>query len=240
MTQQADNQNIGSGQFNPYDGNSEFQAIAFIVRQMVAELETMKLVQVKAVNPGSGSPPIVGTVDVQLLVQLIDGSGNASDAGVVYGIPYFRMQGGPWAIVCDPAVGDYGYVICSDRDITTVTSNIVGGQSAAGPPGSDRKYRVSDAIYVGGVLNQTQEAYIWLKSDGTFVLHDQSGNVVQTGSSGIDITPAGSNPVTVHGNLNVIGTIIGGFGGADQIGLQTHTHISGSAGNPTLPPTAGT
>ena len=231
----------GAGQQYPEDSNSDFTVIAFIVRQMIAQMDTMKPVQVVAVHPGSGSPPVAGTVDVQLLVSLLDGSGNAVQQGVVYGVPYFRLQGGPWAVILDPAVKDYGFVVCSDRDISNVTAAAAKNNSSLQVnPGSYRKYSVSDGIYVGGCFNQVPAGYVWLKADGTWTLNDKLGNVLQGDANGITATPISGKPFKVAGNLQVTGTITSGEGGGDQVSLQTHTHSGVQTGGGTSgPPTPG-
>ena len=225
---------LGAGQQYPEDSNSDYTVICFIIAQKIALLETMTPVQVVTVHPGTGTPPSVGTVDVQLLVSMLDGSGNAVKQGIVYGIPYFRLQGGPWAVVCDPAENDFGYIVSASRDISKVKSN-PGIQN----PGSLRKYSFSDGIYMGGCLNETPAATIWLKSDGSFVITDEPGNVVQSSSDGIAITPASGGALTVNGPIHSTGSIIAGFGGADQIGMQTHEHPTAGSGAPS-PPTPGT
>lgn len=220
---------IGAGQQDPFDSNSEFTVAVFIVRQIMAELETSLPVQVTAVHAGAGSPPAAGTVDVQLLVSQIDGSGNVTQQGIVYGLPFFRLQGGPWAIICDPAVNDFGWIIAASRDVSAVVAN-PGIQN----PGSYRKYRYSDGIYVGGALNAVPAATLWLKPDGTWVLTDKPGNVLQGTTSGIQMTPVGQG-LMVTGNIAATGTITAGSGTGDQVGLETHKHASNN-----VPPTPGT
>ena len=193
-SQIADAGSIGAGQQQPEDSNSDISVIVFAVRQLMAQMEIMMPVQVKAVHPGSGSPPVAGTVDVELLVSLIDGSGNATAQGIVYGLPYFRMQGGPWAIIIDPAVGDFGFIVAASRDISNVAKNP--GQQI---PGSYRQYSYSDGIYVGGCLNEVPEATLWMKSDGTWVITDKPGNVMQSSSIGIAVTTAAGGDFTVNG-----------------------------------------
>ena len=249
---------IGAGQQDPFDSVSDFAVTSFIVRQMMALIETMLPVQVVAVNLGSGSPPAAGTVDVQILVSLIDGSGNVTPSGIVHGVPFFRLQGGSWSIICDPAINDFGFLIAAARDTSKVNAN-----PGIKAPGSFRKYSYSDGIYVGGALNAVSTATVWLKPDGTWILTDKPGNVIQGNSNGISMTPAAGSvqvngALTVSGNLqlggniasvaggiysgNLItsGNVIGGYGTGDQVGLKTHTHTSGSAGTPTSSPTAGT
>lgn len=219
------------GQMQPDDSDTELNAAAFICRQIIARLDTMKLVQVMAVHPGDGSPPTAGTVDVQPLVNQIDGAGFPVQHGTVYGLKYFRMQGGPWAIICDPAVNDYGYVVCADRDSSLVVKNNGGQQN----PGSWRRYNIADGVYVGGLLNPVPAAWIWLKDDGTLQMTDKQGNVLQTSSSGFALT----GNLAVAGLITATGNITAGKGGADQVGLQTHEHPTAAVGSPS-PPTPGT
>lgn len=191
MVTQAQPGSVGAGQMDPDDSTSDFAMVAFIVRSILAELDTMQPCQVVAVHPGQGGPPAAaGTVDVQLLVSQLDGDGNATQQGVVAGIPYFRLQGGPWAIVIDPAVNDFGYVVAAQRDI---------GSAVASPgiatPGSDRSYNVSDGIYVGGCLNGAPPNFAWFKSDGTFSFLDGKGNKITTTATGIEIDDANGNKV---------------------------------------------
>ena len=67
----------------------------------------------------------------------------------------------------------------------------------------------------GNVLATTSAGLTWT---------DVKGNVWASGASGITLT---APLVVMTGNLHVEGAVIGGFGGADQVGLQTHTHSDG-------------
>ena len=86
----------GYGQQIPEDSNSLLSGVAFLVRQMLAQMDTMKLVQVVAVYGGAGAIAAAGTVDVLLLVNQIDGATppNSTPSGTVYGIPWSRVAGG--------------------------------------------------------------------------------------------------------------------------------------------------
>lgn len=190
----AQSGSIGAGQQQPIDQSSDFWVIRFIVRQMMAQLETSLPVQVVAVNPGAGSPPAAGTVDVQLLVSLLDGDLNPVQQGIVHGLPFFRLQGGPWAVVCDPAKDDFGWIVAAARDITSVKAK-PGVQN----PASLRQNSYSDGIYVGGCLNAVPAATLWLKPDGTWVWSDKPGNVLQSGAGGINLTTVAGGDFTVNG-----------------------------------------
>ena len=69
---------FGYGQEIPNDSGSDFGAVAFVCRQLIAQISTMKLVKVVAVNGGGVNP--AGTVDVQPLVSQIDGNGNGKSS----------------------------------------------------------------------------------------------------------------------------------------------------------------
>lgn len=178
---------FGYGQLSYDDAASDLNAIIAAARTLIEQIDTHKLVQVVAVHPGNGTPPAAGTVDVQLLVSQIDGEGFPIPHGVVYGLPYYRMQGGPWAVICDPVKNDFGYVACLDRDSSAVIKN-PGIQT----PQSSRRYNVADGIYVGGVINAAPTAWIWLKGDGTFVISDQNQNGVQSTSNSLEFLIGGA------------------------------------------------
>jgi len=220
---------LGAGQQAPSDSANLPNQIAFAVERMLARLDIMKPVRVVAVHAGQGEPPGPGTVDVQPLVSQIDGNGNAVEHETVYGIQVGRMQGGPWTIICDPVVDQFGYVICSDRDISKVAAS-----PGVAPPGSNRRFSISDGVFVGGMLNQVGESYLWLRADGTFKLAAAGGFVLESNTSG---------KATITGDLDVSGEIRAMYGDvtakaaypASFVNLSLHRH----AGN-NQPPIPGT
>lgn len=268
MTTQGGGGAIGYGQMRPNDGTDSFNAICFMVQQMIAQIDTMKIVRVEKVTAGSGTPPAAGTVDVLPLVSQIDGNGNVTEHGTVHGIPFFRLQGGKNAVICDPEVGDIGYVVIADRDISNVRS-----AKKPSPPGSRRKYDVADGVYVGSILADAPEQYAWFTSTGIKV-HDKSGNEIELLESGIKLTDKSGNVVemktggvfvtgnlivsgalqlaggiknaagaTYAGNIETTGEVIAKVGGG-QVGLSTHVHTQpndshGDAEQPTAAPTGG-
>jgi len=225
--QGASNQStIGYGQQDPNDSTSDFNATAFLVRQMIGRLDTMKLVRVTKVTPGEGDGDVkkAGTVSVQPLVSQIDGNGNATPHGIVHGIPWSRQQGGKNAVVCDPEVDDIGYVVVSDRDISKVKQT-----GKISPPDSRRQYKLSDGVYVGGALNVAPEQYLIFTADGIRIV-DKTGNKMEWSAAGITLTPSGSLPVKVVGNLIVTGNLqLGGSILDDGGGLYPgNLHIGGT------------
>lgn len=241
---------VGYGQIGPDSGATDLNAMIAVARQLIARIDSMKLVKVVGVHPGSGSPPAVGTVDVLPLVSQIDANGFVVPHGTVYGLSCWRFQFGNWAIVADPAVNDVGYIICADRDSSAVAGT---GQTVA--PGSRRRYNIADGLYVGGCLNAVPSATWWLKSDGTLQVTDAKGNAISTSSAGFSFTgnvkvngtleatqiQTDDAGLTVTGNISATGTVTAGKGGADQVGLQTHVHAGVQTGaGSTAPPTAET
>lgn len=214
-----------AGQENLTAPGSVFNQIAFMIRQMMSKMTTMKVVEVMKVT-NAGGLTAVGFVDVKPMVSQIDGLGNAVAHGTVYGVPYFRLQGGKNAIIMDPIVGDFGFVVVSDRDISAVKA-----EKKAGTPGSFRRFDLADGVYVGGILNAVPDQYVTFTTSGIKIA-DKNGNAIEMKAGSIDVTTAA---------FRVNGTIIAGFGTGDQVGLQSHLHggVTTGAGT-TLLPTAGT
>ncbi|MDR0478494.1 MAG: oxidoreductase, partial [Burkholderiaceae bacterium] len=121
------------------------------------------LVQVQScTNAGDLSP--VGRVDVQPLVNQLDGALNAVPHAVVYDVPYLRVQGGANAVIIDPQPGDIGIAVFASRDISAVKSS-----RQQSNPGSGRKMDMADALYLGGVLNGAPAQYVRFGDDGITV-----------------------------------------------------------------------
>ena len=211
-------QNSGNGQMQPSDTTSDFNAISFMIQQALAVTRTMTLVKVISVTNDGGVSP-VGFVDVHPMVNMLDGVGVSSPHGTVFGLPYFRLQGGANAVIIDPQVGDIGVAVIADRDISGVKA-----AKADANPGSGRRFDFADGVYIGGILNGVPSQYVRFTDSG-IVLADKNGNVIEMKAGSIAIT----------GNLTVSGGVTAGFGGIDAVTLQHHVH---SANN--VPPTPGT
>lgn len=141
--------------------------IGFIVESILTRVQTVTLVRVVKVKSGGLDP--VGLVDVQPLVSQIDGSGAVIPHGVIFNVPYMRLQGGGNAVIIDPKVGDIGMCGFCSRDISSVKAN-----KAPSPPQSMRRFDYSDGLYFGGFLNGTPEQYIMF-SDGGIKAYSPSG-----------------------------------------------------------------
>ncbi len=201
------------GQQQPTTGAAEYNTLVFVVNLLLQKLQTVTLVRVVAVSNNGGVSP-VGTVDVHPLVNQMTGNRQSVDHGTIYGVPYFRLQGGTDAVILDPKVGDIGMAAFASRDISAV-------KTAKGPanPGSLRQFDWADALYFGGLLNGTPAQYVRFHSGGVTVL-----------SPGTIRLEA---PTThVQGNLTVSGTVVAdGNVTGDGVSLNSHVH-SGVTGGP--------
>ena len=225
------------GQLGLTDDKGLFHQVHFLVHQALSHVRTGVPVKIIAVHGGGVGP--APTVDVQPLIKQMDGLGNSSSHGVIYGIPAKRNQGGTGAIINDPKIGDVGHVVVGDRDISSLKSNN-GAESNAG---SFRRHNLADGVYHGAMLNPaTPTNYIQFLPNGGFKIADQFGNSLVTGSGGIVITDCNGNVLNFKSgsiaaptvNLTSSGGDEAGVGGGDSVTLQNHTHPG------TLPPTPGT
>lgn len=161
----------------PSDFDSEQNGLNFAIQQAMLKLQTALPVRVMAVR-NSGLAP-VGQVDIQVLVDMVDGQGNTVQHGTISNVPYFRLQGGANAVIVDPQPGDIGMACFCSRDISAVKS-----VKDAAPPGSWRSHDFSDALYLGGFLNGTPTSYIQITQGGILV-HNSSG--VKLGDTGAEV-----------------------------------------------------
>jgi hypothetical protein len=146
------------GQQNIFSDASEFNLLDFVIARALDKIQTVSLVSVVNVNTAAL------TVDVQVLTNLVTGSGASIPQGVIYGRPYLRLQGGTNGVICDPAAGDNGLMVFCSRDISAVVA-----AAAAANPGSNRRFSWSDGVYVFGVLNATPTQYVQFTSGGIII-----------------------------------------------------------------------
>lgn len=152
------------GTMRPEDTNGEYNALAFVVKQIINGRNFCAWVRVVNVD-APGGLALAGTVDVQPLVNQLDGQGRPVPHGVVNDLPYFRAQGGANAIILDPKVGDIGLCVFADRDSSAVQST-----RDAANPGSYRRNDMADGFYLGGMLNAVPDQYVMFADGGISVV----------------------------------------------------------------------
>jgi len=171
---------FGLGYQKPGSSTNQFNTISFIIERALAKVRTVVPVQVLAVTnldaqAQGPNPAAVGFVDVQPLVNQLDGLGNAQAHGRIFHLPYFRMQGGANAIVLDPQVNDIGFAVICDRDISSVKNS-----KARANPGSFRRFDLADGIYLGGILNVAPKQALVFNSAGVMVNSNVAGIAPQS------------------------------------------------------------
>lgn len=180
------------------DGGHDYAELMFVINMAMRRISTCTLVEVKTVTNDGGVSP-VGFVDVKPMVHMLDGDNNAIPHGVIYHVPYFRLQGGQNAVICDPVVGDIGLCSFASHDISSVKTN-----KAESNPGSRRRFNMADGLYMGGFLNSAPKNYIQFTAGGIKINAPSvkvSGNfTVENGVTGSFTTPTGQT-VTVIGGI---------------------------------------
>jgi len=152
------------GQLRAEQASNGYDALIFTIQQILNRVQTATLVKVlTCTNKGELAP--VGRVDVQPLVNQLDGALNAVPHATIFDVPYFRLQGGTDAVILDPKPGDIGIAVFASRDISAVKSS-----KQQSNPGSGRTHDMADALYIGGVLNGKPEQFVRFSADGIEVL----------------------------------------------------------------------
>lgn len=211
----------GYSQQDPEDSASDWAARQFQINQILARVRTMVLVKVTAIKGGAGAIASPGTVTVQPLVKLIDGQGNSSSHGPINNIPVFRVGGGTNAVICDPVVGDIGWMAVADRDSSSVKAN-----KAEANPGSRRKFDMADGVYMGSLLSPVPTQYVVFTENGVKIISGTDG----INLNGLIINQqgqvAGNLPIT--GNLELSGAIQALNGSEYGGDISTSGHFFGA------------
>jgi hypothetical protein len=206
--------NQSAGFISGSSSGNHASAIEFFFRRAMAQVATATLVKVVAVYSVDGiAAP--GLLDVQPLLNQIDGQGNITVRPVVYGVPFSRVQSGTNAIIMDPVVGDIGVCCFGDRDLSSVISS-----QAQAPPGSNRRNSMSDALYICSILGKTAPTQ--------YVVFDAEGITLVSPTKVTIQAPT----TAVVGALTVSETIVaqGEVTGASVV-LGTHLHTGVESGS---------
>lgn len=195
------------GTADAHSRGSEFNAQTLLIKSLMNKMAVTCLVKVMGVDIGAG------TVDVRPLVDQIDGKGQSVPHGVIYGLPYVRIQGGACAFVCDPVIGDIGGAIfcMSDISVVKLTKDFA-------LPGSRRRNDWADGLYIGGWLNAAPTSYVEVAPDGINIVstvkvtvnapeNEFIGASTFTGTVTITDTLTAQAGATVAGNIDIAGNI---------------------------------
>lgn len=175
------------GQLGLSGQTSPFNSMSFLVEQALALFRTATIVQVKKCTNAGGVAPI-GFVDVQPMVNMVDGLMKGTEHGTIFSLPYARLQGGRNACICDPQKGDIGVAIIADRDISTVKTT-----KKIANPGSRRRADLADGIYLFTILTDAApQQWVRFILDGSgnpngMELVDKFGNTILMDTDGVKV-----------------------------------------------------
>lgn len=221
------------GAQDPGTTTTDYNSTVFVIQRELAKVNVGEPVKVvaapytvdgngnrTAITPGAAGP--IGFIDVQPLVNQVDGNGTPTEHGTVYQLTYLRYQGGNGAFISDPVVGDIGHMSVADRDTSVVLAT-----SAVGNPGSGRRNDRSDGVYLPAIRSGSPGQWFAWTTTG-FNLRDKNGNTIVGDATGITINgvkfPLSSPDVALP----------------DGVTLNTHRHTEVTLGtDETGPPTAG-
>ncbi|EJI7099591.1 TPA: phage baseplate protein [Salmonella enterica] len=184
------------------------ESLKFTFERLLSGAFFIELVKVQAVR--GAAPNLV--VDAIPLVTRTDQSGAMIQNSTIFNIPVFRLQRGGSAIIMNPVVGDIGMIAICDRDTTLVRAN-----RKESVPGSGRKHSKSDALYLGGFLNDQPTQFIEFADGAINITTPNPVNI--TCSSATVTAPDGVTMTTP--TLHVTGDITAGGNITDNNGTQS-------------------
>lgn len=231
------------------DFASEYNGLVFLVRQIISQsVSTAIPVRVDKVER-NGEDGRAGYLSATPLIGQRDAEGNLLPPVSIPRLPYFRLQHGTAAIICDPAPGDVGLAVFAQSDC----SRLDGGTEPV-TPGSFRSFDMSDGFYIGGFWGKTPETFIHIEQSGAVHVKAKTvttdceiattncqqatvnadthadikapetkidGKLTVTGliTGSGGLAISGGNGAEVSGNLSTTGDVKAG-----GISLQNHTH----------------
>jgi hypothetical protein len=172
---------------------SDAENLSYVFKKLLSGAFFIELVEVTAIR---GTAPNL-VVDVMPLVTRTDPSGATIQNSEIFNVPVFRLQRGASAIIMNPVSGDIGMIAICDRDNSIARAN-----RKQSVPGSKRMHSKSDALYLGGFLNQAPTQYVEFA--------DNKINIVAP--NGVNIT---TPDMYVSGNIRAGGDI------TDNVGTQS-------------------
>ena len=209
------------------DLGSDYNAQIFLIKQIISQSVCTALpVRVDSIErPGSTAG--AGTLSATPLVAMTDAEGNLIPPASIPRLPWFRLQHGTAAVICDPAPGDVGLAIFAQQDC----SNVRGGTEPV-VPGSFRSFDMSDGFYFGGFFGQTPTTFVHLEQAGTISIETTTSVTIKAptikaeASSKFEVVSPQiilDGAITGGGNAKADATFTGDVT-AKGTSLHTHTH----------------
>lgn len=225
-----------SANYDNFASSNPLNSMEFFIRSLISQVVSTSLPVVVTAVERKGEEAGAGYVTVKPLLQPRNNSGDGLEVTTIPKLPYFRLQHGKAAIICDPKVGDIGLAVVAKQDISNIN-----GSTTPKVPATYRKFDPSDSFYIGGFWGKAPEVFIHLEDEGTIKIKAPTKISMEAPECEVNA----STSFTVNSSqINLNGPISGGgSGGADAtfsgdvkakgVSLTTHVHTSVQAGDTT-------
>ena len=223
-----------SANYDNFASSNPLNSMEFFIRSLISQVVSTSLPVVVTAVERKGEEAGAGYVTVKPLLQPRNNSGDGLEVTTIPKLPYFRLQNGKAAIICDPKVGDIGLAVVAKQDISNIN-----GSTTPKVPATYRKFDPSDSFYIGGFWGKAPEVFIHLEDEGTIKIKAPTKISMEAPECEVNA----STSFTVNSSqINLNGPISGGgSGGADAtftgdvnakgISLTSHTHTGVQSGN---------
>ena len=223
-----------SANYDNFASSNPLNSMEFFVRSLISQVVSTSLPVVVTAVERKGEEAGAGYVTVKPLLQPRNNSGDGLEVTTIPKLPYFRLQHGKAAIICDPKVGDIGLAVVAKHDISNIN-----GSTTPKVPATYRKFDPSDSFYIGGFWGKAPEVFIHLEDEGTIKIKAPTKITIESPECEVNA----STSFTVNSaQINLNGPISGGgSGGADAtftgdvnakgISSTSHTHTGVQSGN---------
>ena len=223
-----------SANYDNFASSNPLNSMEFFIRSLISQVVSTSLPVVVTAVERKGEEAGAGYVTVKPLLQPRNNSGDGLEVTTIPKLPYFRLQHGKAAIICDPKVGDIGLAVVAKQDISNIN-----GSTTPKVPATYRKFAPSDSFYIGGFWGKAPEVFIHLEDEGTIKIKAPTKISMEAPECEVNA----STSFTVNSSqINLNGPISGGgSGGADAtftgdvnakgISLTSHTHTGVQSGN---------
>lgn len=223
-----------SANYDNFASSNPLNSMEFFIRSLISQVVSTSLPVVVTAVERKGEEAGAGYVTVKPLLQPRNNSGDGLEVTTIPKLPYFRLQHGKAAIICDPKVGDIGLAVVAKHDISNIN-----GSTTPKVPATYRKFDPSDSFYIGGFWGKAPEVFIHLEDEGTIKIKAPTKITIESPECEVNASVS----FTVNSaQINLNGPISGGgSGGADAtftgdvnakgISLTSHTHTGVQSGN---------
>lgn len=180
---------------NPSNNGTLIGTFRQVMSSMMLNVNGLLPAQVIAYEPSNTGD----RVQVQPLIPMVDTAGNAIQRAQVASIPVIQIGGGGFIIRIPLNVGDLGWIMANDRDISLFLQNY-----QVSPPNTYRTFSFSDGIFLPAQMT----GYTIADEDLTNAVIQNLDGTVKISLNSVDSTLTLTAPIVqVNGALSVSGAI---------------------------------